>query len=224
MQYNTVRPKLSIAAYGRNVQNMVKHALTVEDREERNKVAQAIISVMGQINPALRDIEDYKSKLWVHMYIISDYKLDVDYPCELPAKEEFEKKPSPLPYPQTKIKFGHYGKTIEELVKLASDYEEGEEKNALVLMIANMMKRNYLGFSRNAVDDELIKEHLLKLSNGKIKMDDTIQLIHTNTILRESGGTNNAKRKKSQQKNNHHKNNQNKNHKHHNQHRKSQSR
>lgn len=207
MEYNTVRPKLSIAAYGRNVQNMVKHALTVEDREERNKVANAIISVMGQINPALRDIEDYKSKLWVHMYIISDYKLDVDYPCELPEREEFEKKPKPLAYPQTRIKFGHYGKTIEELVRLASDYEEGEEKDALVLMVANMMKRNYLSFSRNAVDDDLIKEHLLKLSNGKIKMDESIQLISLNSILREKG-SGQAKRK-SNQKNHQHKNHKN---------------
>lgn len=211
MEYNTLRPKLSIAAYGRNVQNMVKHALTVEDREERNKVANAIISVMGQINPALRDIEDYKSKLWVHMYIISDYKLDVDYPCELPEREEFEKKPNPLPYPQKKIKLAHYGKTIENLVRIACDYQEGEEKNALVLMIANMMKRNYLSFSRNAIDDELIKEHLLKLSNGEIKMDDSIQLVSTNSLMREQGIIQ-AKRK-TNNKNHQHKNHKNQNRK-----------
>ena len=145
------------------------------------------------------------------MYIISNYTLDVDYPCELPEREEFEKKPNPLSYPQTRIKFGHYGKTIEQLVAAAVGFEEGEEKNALVLMIANMMKRNYLGFSRNSVDDDLIKDHLLKLSDGKIKMDDSISLIHSNMILRDQNLAQANRKAKQTNKNHQHKNQKNQN-------------
>ena len=127
--YNTRRPKMVIPEYGRNIQKMIDHAMTVENKEERNKIANAIISVMGQLNPHLRDIADFKHKLWDHLFIISDFKLDVDSPYPLPDREAIAKKPEKLAYPENNIKFKHYGKTIENLIDQAILIEEKEEKN-----------------------------------------------------------------------------------------------
>ena len=142
--YNTRRPKMVIPEYGRNIQKMIDHAMTVENKEERNKIANAIISVMGQLNPHLRDIADFKHKLWDHLFIISDFKLDVDSPYPLPDREAIAKKPEKLAYPENNIKFKHYGKTIENLIEQAILIEEKEEKNALIKIIANLMKKTYL--------------------------------------------------------------------------------
>jgi len=117
--YNTRRPKMVIPEYGRNIQKMIDHAMTVENKEERNKIANAIISVMGQLNPHLRDIADFKHKLWDHLFIISDFKLDVDSPYPLPDREAIAKKPVKLAYPENNIKFKHYRKTIETLINQA---------------------------------------------------------------------------------------------------------
>lgn len=170
--YNTQRPHLNMPEYGRNVQQMVEYCMSVEDRNERNKVAQAIINVMGQLNPHLRDVEDFKHKLWAHLFIISDFQLDVDSPYPIPTKETFTSKPNKVTYPKKDVKYGHYGKTVELMIKEASGYEEGEEKMALVLMIANLMKRMYLTWNRDSVTDEIIFEHLDEMSNGKIKLKD----------------------------------------------------
>ncbi|MDP4952821.1 MAG: DUF4290 domain-containing protein, partial [Flavobacteriales bacterium] len=160
LTYNSARPDLAIPEYGRNIHNMIDYAKSVADREERNKVAQAIISVMGQLFPHLRDIDDYKHKLWDHLHIIANFELDVDSPYPKPEAETLAQKPERVPYPKGKMKYGHYGSILEELIQKASAYEEGDEKNTLTMMIANLMKRHYLTYNRSSVDDALIKDQL----------------------------------------------------------------
>ena len=178
-----------IPEYGRNVQKMVNFALTIEDKEERNKVAQAIIKVMGQLNPHLRDVEDFTHKLWAHLFIMSDFKLDVDSPYPKPTPETFVSKPEILGYPQSKIKYGHYGKIIPEMIQKCVAYEEGEEKEALIKIIANMMKKSYLQWNRDTVNDELIAAQLKELSGGKLELKDLDCLESTQDILKKNGIT-----------------------------------
>lgn len=197
--YNTRRPKMVIPEYGRNIQKMIDHAMTVENKEERNKIANAIISVMGQLNPHLRDIADFKHKLWDHLFIISDFKLDVDSPYPLPDREAIAKKPEKLAYPENNIKFKHYGKTIENLIEKAILIEEKEEKNALIKIIANLMKKTYLTFNRDSVNDELILADLKTLSQGKLQLEDTFEFLSTDEILsvdKSKRQTNTSKGKK----------------------------
>ncbi len=170
LEYNSTRPYLSLPEYGRNVQKMVSFCKGVEDKEERNKVAQAIIKVMGQLNPHLRDIEDYTHKLWDHLYIMADFDLDVDSPYPIPQKETFQEKPARIAYPTGRPKYGHYGKAVQELIKKATDMEDPAEKKYLVNLIANLMKRFYLTWNRDSVRDEVILGHILELSDGKLQV------------------------------------------------------
>lgn len=163
---------------------MINFCLTVEDREERNKVANAIISVMGQLNPDLRDTEDYTHKLWAHLFIMSNFELDVDCPYPKPSAETFQEKPERIPYPHNKIRYGHYGKTVERLIEAASSYEEGEEKDELTLQIANLMKRSYLAYNRDTVDDQVIVDQLYSLSSGNLKIQDPANLVSTYEVLK----------------------------------------
>jgi hypothetical protein len=183
MDYNTSLPKMIIPEYGRNIQKMIDFAITVEDREERNKVANAIITVMGQLNPHLRDVTDFKHKLWDHLFVISDFKLDVDSPYPKPTRETFITKPDKVNYPSGDIRYKHYGKAIENMILKATEYEEGEMKNALIETIANLMKRSYLAWNRDSVNDEVILQHLDELSKHKLKFPETARLAHTNDIL-----------------------------------------
>src|SRR5690554_4576603 len=140
MIYNTARPKMIIPEYGRHIQDLVNYATQIEDREERNEMVRAIIDVMGQLNPHLRDVSDFTHKLWDHVHIMSNFKLDVDSPYPKPAPEHFQSKPRKMPYPEDNIRFKHYGKGVEKLVDKAIEMEDGEEKEALVLSIANLMR------------------------------------------------------------------------------------
>jgi hypothetical protein len=171
MEYNTSLPHMIIPEYGRNIQKMIDFAISVEDREERNRVAQAIINVMGQLNPHLRDVTDFKHKLWDHIFIISDFKLDVDSPYPKPTRETFQTKPDRVAYPSNDIRYKHYGKTVERIIAKAKEYPEGEEKNVLVESIANLMKRSYLNWNRDSVNDEVILKQLVELSKGQLKVD-----------------------------------------------------
>lgn len=204
MEYNTGRKDMIIPEYGRNVQKMVNFALTVEDKEERNKVAQAIITIMGQLNPHLRDVEDFTHKLWAHLFIMSDFKLDVDSPYPVPTKESFLEKPQIMPYPQNNIKIRHYGFNIQQFIDQAKEMEDGDEKETLILMIANMMKRAYLTYNnKDSVNDEAIAAHLEKISKGTIKLKNPDDLMATGEIIKSmsTGASNtnpvNKKKKKS---------------------------
>jgi len=186
LEYNTSRSKMYIPEYGRNVQKMVDHAVGLPTKEERNKVAQAIIKVMGELNPQLRDVEEYKPKLWTHLFIMSDFQLDVDSPYPLPTREALAEKPKKVNYPQTEIKIGHYGKTVEKLIEKACEMPEGDERNALVKIIAGLMKRFHLTFNSSSVEDQVILNHLKRLSNGKIVLTDVSFLPNTNEILKSN--------------------------------------
>ncbi len=181
--YNTKSKKLILPEYGRNIQKMVDHIMTIEDRDERNKAAKTIIGVMGNLNPHLRDINDFKHKLWDHLAIISDFKLDIDSPYELPELEVLNAKPKKLEYNQKKIRYKHYGHSIVMMIDKAVEMEEGEEKKDLVKMIANHMKKSYLTWNREAVSNEEILRDLKVLSKDKLELDPDLELSETRDIL-----------------------------------------
>ena len=183
MEYNTTRDNLIISQYGRNVQKLVKHAIAIEDREKRTDFAKMIIQIMGQMNPYARESGDFRHKLWDHLHIISDFKLDVDSSYDVPSREQLAKKPEKLNYREDKIKYKVYGSNLEKIIEIAKDYEEGAEKDALVHTIANHLKKSYLNWNRDSVNDELIFEHLEKLSDGKLKLKEGLRLTTTNDIL-----------------------------------------
>lgn len=170
--YNTGRKKLALPEYGRNVHNMVDLLMKIEDRETRNRAAQAIIDVMGALNPFLRDIPDFKHKLWDHLAIMADFKLDIDYPYNPPLPEILHEKPHKVPYCQRDIRYRHYGHTIELMIKKATEYEEGEEKEVLGYQLANHMKKSYLTWNKESVEDEKILDDLKIMSGGRINCND----------------------------------------------------
>ena len=176
MEYNTSLTKLIIPEYGRNVQKMVHSIIAIEDREKRNHQAKSIIEVMGNLNPHLRDVPDFKHKLWDHLFIMSDFHLDVDSPYDRPSKESFEEKPEMLKYSDNNIKFRHYGKILPLIIKRTIDLDEGEYKDFLVFTIANHMKKSYLTWNKANVEDEVILKHLSQMSEGKLSMKETFKL------------------------------------------------
>jgi hypothetical protein len=197
MEYNTARPKMIIPEYGRHIQKLVDHAVKIEDKEKRNEMALAIIEVMGQLNPHLKNIADFTHKLWDHLFIMSDFKLDVDSPYPKPEPEHFQSKPRKMPYPENNIRYKHYGRGVEKLVTAILEMEEGEEKEALITTTANLMKKHYLTWSRNSVDDKQIILDLKKVSRGKLQLKEEIALTATKDIVsRNINGNGNGKKKK----------------------------
>jgi len=176
MEYNTSLSKLIIPEYGRNVQKMVHSIIDIENREKRNHQAKSIIEVMGNLNPHLRDVPDFKHKLWDHLFIMSEFNLDVDSPYEKPSKESFEEKPQPLKYSENNIKLRHYGKILPLIIKRTIDLDEGEYKDLLVFTIANHMKKCYLTWNKSTVEDEVILKHLSQMSEDQLKMKETFKL------------------------------------------------
>ncbi len=168
MDYNTSRKKLNLPEYGRNIQQMVDHLSTVEDRDERNRLARVLIGIMGNMNPHLRDINDFKHKLWDHIFIMSDFKLDIDSPYPIPSQETYEEKPKIVPYPTQPITYKHYGRSIEMMIQKGIEMEEGQQKEALTQLIANHMKKAYLMWNNDSVSDEDIIRDLGVLSKGKL--------------------------------------------------------
>ena len=170
IEYNTERSKLIIPEYGRHFQKMVDHAISIEDPVERNKVAQAIISVMGNIQPHLRDVPDFQHKLWDQLFIMSDFKLDVESPFPITTKEMLQEKPAPLEYPQNHPKYRFYGNNIKRMIDVAVKWEKGDMRDGLEYTIANHMKKCYLNWNKDTVEDKIIFKHLLELSDGEIDL------------------------------------------------------
>ena len=195
MKYNTNAKRLALPEYGRNIQNMVDHCLTVEDRGERNRCANAIISIMGNMFPHLRDVNDFKHILWDHLAIMSDFGLDVDYPYEILKKENLYQRPPHVPYGNKGIVYRHYGQTLERLIYKATELEDGEEKDALVRMIGNQMKKSYLMWNKDSVDNRKVLKDLADLSNGKIlRNEDTLRLADASELIDHSARSNNNKK------------------------------
>jgi len=174
--YNSTRSKLLLTEYGRNVQNMVKYIVALPTKEERNRYAQVVIELMGFLNPHLRDVADFKHKLWDHLHIISDYQLDVDSPYPKPSPDAIHLKPEPLRYPHQRIRYKHYGKTIELMIEKAKSIEEPERRRHMVQAVANFMKMAYVQWNKDSVADETILADLVALSKGELKVDENINL------------------------------------------------
>lgn len=199
MEYNTQQRKLPLPEYGRSVQNMVDYALTIEDREERQRCANTIVNIMGGMFPHLRDVADFKHKLWDHLAIMADFKLDIDYPVDIVKKESLEVKPDRIPYSQNNIRYRHYGRFVQDMIKIAIDYPEGEERNQLLKLIANHMKKDYQNWNKDGVEDQKILDALCELSGGKIKLSaDDFHLVEQRTFTprrRQVNNNNQQKRK-----------------------------
>lgn len=189
MEYNTERKELILPEYGRNVHQMVDYLLAVEDRDERNIGAKALIKLMGQLNPQLRDLEDYNHKLWDHLFILSNFSLDVDSPYPIPDREEFESKPNKVAYPEGAKKYRHYGAVIRKIIFEAAKEEDQEQKDSLCIMVASLMKKTYLQWNKNTVDDVVIWNHLLELSDGKLTQPEGAKLPAMTHIVPASTNT-----------------------------------
>ncbi|NQT77193.1 MAG: DUF4290 domain-containing protein [Bacteroidetes bacterium] len=183
MEYNTARKYLDMPEYGRNIQKMILYTITIEDKEKRFKVAQVIVNIMSQMHPKMREMADYKHKLWDHLYIISEWKINVEGPYPPPLKEVLYSKPDKIPYSSGKIRFKPYGKNIERMIDKAILLEDGPGKDLLMKIIANHLKKSYLNWNRDSVNDGLILKHFDELSDGKLKLDDDFKLAETSDIL-----------------------------------------
>ncbi|MDD4819996.1 MAG: DUF4290 domain-containing protein [Flavobacteriales bacterium] len=168
LSYNTDRTKLKIPEYGRTLQQMVDHCVALQDRDRRNAEANAIINVMGEINPHLRNVPDFQHKLWDQLFIMSDFKIDIDSPFPTPTPETFSTPPDRLEYPSVLNKYRYYGHYIRSMIDIACSWESGEKQDALVIAIAKHMKKAYLEWNKDLIEDEVIGQHLEELSGGKI--------------------------------------------------------
>jgi hypothetical protein len=174
---------MALPEYGRNVQKMVDHIKSIEDRDERNRAAKTIIQIMGNLNPHLRDVGDFKHKLWDHLALIADFELDIDSPYPVPEPSKFQEKPKEVPYQQGNIRYLHYGRIIELMIDAASEKEDGEEKEYLTSLIVNQMKKSYITWNRGQVADEVIIGDLLLLSGGKLKMTEGVRILETKDLM-----------------------------------------
>ncbi|MFD2550666.1 DUF4290 domain-containing protein [Bizionia sediminis] len=201
LEYNSEREHLIIPEYGRHLQKMINYAKTRETKEERNKLAKAIISVMGNLQPHLRDVPDFQHKLWDQLFIMSNFELDADSPFPLPSPDTLNERPEHLPYPQNFPKYRFYGNNIKTMIDVANTWEEGELKNALVYTIANHMKKCFLNWNKDTVEDAVIFEHLRELSDGKINLLHADEdLTDASSLMRQKNKYSSNTGKKSHQK------------------------
>jgi len=209
--YNSTRSKLILSEYGRNVQNMVKYIVALPTKEERNRYAQVVIDLMGFLNPHLRDVADFKHKLWDHLHIISDYQIDVDSPYPKPTPDSIHIKPQPLNYPHQRIRYKHYGKTIELMIEKAKNIEEPERKKHMVQAIANFMKMAYVQWNKDSVADESIIADLYAMSGGQLKLDENVNLSKVEFRPPQSNNQRNKGNNQNRNKNNQNRNKNNQN-------------
>ena len=190
MEYNTQRKKMELPEYGRSVQNMVDHALTIDDRAERQRCANTIINIMGGMFPHLRDVPDFKHKLWDHLAIMSDFKLDIDYPFEIVKKEDLVVKPEKLEYPNGALRYRHYGRFLEGMIKKAIEVENEGEKKQLINLLAIQMKKDLNNWNKEGIEDQKIVDDLREYTNG------VIDLKVEDLRLGDSRGNNNNQQRK----------------------------
>ena len=200
MEYNTARPHMIIPEYGRHVQKMAQHLLTIKSKKERTTASEVVIQTMPQVHPYAKDSEELRRKLWDHLYIITDYKLDVDGPYPKPSADLFESKPKRLQYPASTLKYKHYGKITNELIKKAVKLKDGGEKDALVESIAILMKKAFMMWNKSSVSDSVIVNDLREMSQGKLEIKDLSKLDGvsvpiTTTPVKQNFGRNNKRNK-----------------------------
>lgn len=170
LQYNTQRKRLPMPEYGRSIQNLVDYTLTIEDRHKRQRSAEAIIKLMGNMFPQWRDVPDFNHKLWDHLALMSDYKLDIDYPVEIVRAEMANEKPEPLQYKKSPIRYRHYGNILEKFIKCLETYEEGAEKDLLVDLVANHMKRSMMQWNPTVASDKKVVNDLTDMTHGTVRL------------------------------------------------------
>ncbi|MDL2220949.1 DUF4290 domain-containing protein [Parabacteroides sp. OttesenSCG-928-N08] len=193
MKYNTEEKKLILPEYGRNIQNMVDYCVAIEDRAERKRCADTIINIMGNMFPHLRDVNDFKHILWDHLAIMAEFKLDIDYPYEIIKKDDLHQRPPRIPYNNSRIRYRHYGKTMELMIRKATELGEGKERDQLIKMLANHMKKSFLTWNKESVDDRKIFKDLDELSEGHIVLDEeTYKLTESREILARNNTNNNT--------------------------------
>ena len=186
MKYNTARDNLILPEYGRNVQKMVDHATTIQNKEERNKCVKTIIEFMGQMNPQLRDLKEFNHKLWDDLFIISKFQLEADSPYPLPEPKKLDERPEKMPYPKNKIKFPFYGAALENMIRYAVNQNDGRDKEIMTGMIANHMKKSYLLFNKHSVSNDTIILHLKQLSDNKLTLPKDFEFIRSSSVINKS--------------------------------------
>lgn len=178
LPYNTDQPPVVLPEYGRNIQKLIDYCVTIEDRDERTACAYSIADTMAGMFPELVGEDNDRHKIWDHINIISGFKLDIDFPCEVLTEEKLNPRPAPIPYPASKIRYRHYGKNIEQMIDILTEMEDGEEKDALISMIAHHMKKLMLLHNKEGVADAKILKDLAEYSRGKINLDPAVYLLH----------------------------------------------
>ena len=202
LEYNTEREDLIIPEYGRHIKKMIDYVSSLKSKDERNKLSNAIISVMGNLQPHLRDVPDFQHKLWDQLFIMSDFKLDVDSPFEKPSKDILDSKPLPLEYPQSFPKYRFYGNNIKIMIDEAVKWDNSDKKDALIFTIANHMKKCFLNWNKDNVEDQVIFDHLYELSDSKIDIKNSnIELLDSSVLIRTKKKFSNKKYPKKNNKN-----------------------
>lgn len=196
MEYNSQRSDLKFSEYGRYVQKLIDYAVALPDKEQRTKIAHSIVNVMGQLNPQMRDMGDFKHKLWDHIFIMSDFKLDCDAPYPMPSPEEIKVKPQRIAYPSYKVPYRHYGNNILKMIDEAKKLDNGEIKDTMIVLIANYMKHSYVNWNRDNVNDETIFEQLYDLSEGKLRVKENTRLAFVKEPVHQPHFSDRKKKKK----------------------------
>jgi len=186
--YNTQRKRMALPEYGRNVLKMIEHAKTIKDPEERNRAAKTIIQIMGNLNPNLREVTDFKHKLWDHLMIIADFDLDVDSPYPAPDRKKLNSKPNKVPYHNGEIKYSHYGCIIPAMIEAAAKMKDGEEKDYLTSLILNQMKKDYVTWNKSTVADEVIIRDLIEISGNRLKVPENYKMPDVRDLIAQPKG------------------------------------
>ena len=206
MKYNTELSKLIIPEYGRHIHQIIKSLSDIKDRKKRNQQAEVVIQIMGNLNPHLRDVNDFKHKLWDHLFIMSDYKLDVDSPYPIPEKKDIDERPAKIDYTQGSVKVRHYGKYVIDMLQKISELNDSDNKNKLIVSIANQMKRSYINWNKSNILDHVIFNEIEEISKGKIKVPENTTLENINIYHKPHSQYKPSNRKKNNhiwKKNNH---------------------
>ena len=191
LSYNTQKKKLILPEYGRNVHRMIEYCMSLEDRDERTRCANAIVNIMGNLFPHLRDVDDFKHKLWDHLAIMSDFKLDIDYPYEVIKKENLNDKPDCVPYTNSSMHYRHYGKLLEKMLQKWQEMPEGEEKDRLIVYLANHMKKALTAWNKEAVDDEKILKDIMEYTHHEVPL--TLDQLHLKDNVQRKNKNNGRK-------------------------------
>ncbi len=194
LDYNTQREKLLMPEYGREIQNMVDHAVNIPDKEERQRCAETIVRLMESKNPQVLEGENSEQTLWDHLYLMSHKQLDIDWPFDVSEAENILSKPEPMPHPTGGARLRHYGRLLEELFEKLKTMPEGNERDELVRLTANQMKRNLAAWGHGSMDDEKVADDLARFTDGKIQLD--LTSFHFENMVTMGNGRNNGKKKK----------------------------